>query len=364
MIRQRLTRAIAWMAQTGGPWGTGSGGGDSGGGGSNGGGDPKNPWSLPPGGGKRPRGPGGPSALDELLRQSRQMFDGNLPGSGSAGLWRKVLIAAALIWLGLGSITRISPEEQGVVTIFGKYAFTLNPGINLTPPWPISAVQKVNVKANNRVDIAADKGEQNFILTADQNVVDLGYQVRWNVSSARNYLFQLADTDSTIREVGESAMREVLGNVKFTDATGSARGLIEQRVTTRMNTLLEGPDYNAGVHIQGVSIMKAQQPAQVSDAFNEVAAAQQNRQTSINNAKSYSQQVQSLSEGEAAAFDRVYAQYKLAPDVTRRRMYYETMEQILARTDKTIVEPNGVAPYLPIGKGRPVSGVTVEESGK
>jgi modulator of FtsH protease HflK len=360
-ISERWTRAIAWLNEAGGPWGKGGGGGDSGGG-SGGGGDPKNPWSQPPGGGRRPRGPNGPSALDELLRQLSQLFGGKMPTGGNPGTWKKVLIAVGLVWLALGSFTRVTPEEQGVVTIFGKYAFTLNPGISMTPPWPISAVEKVNVKANNKIDFTGEKDGQNFILTADQNVIDLDYQVRWNVGIAKNYLFQLSDTDTTIREVGESAMREVLGNLKFTDATGSARGLIEQRVALRMQQLLD--DYKSGVRIQGVSIMKAQQPSQVSDAFNEVAAAQQNRQTSINNARSYAQQIQAIAEGEASAFDRVYAQYKLAPEVTRRRMYYETMEEILARSDKTIVEPNGVAPYLPIGKGRPVPAPSVEETGK
>jgi modulator of FtsH protease HflK len=287
------------------------------------------------------------------------MFGGRMPGGVESGLVKKIAIVVALLWLLISSFSRIAPEEQGVVTIFGKYAFTLNPGISAVPPWPIGAVKKVNVQANNMVDIAANKGEQNFILTADQNIIDLGYQVRWNVNDARNFVFQLSNTETTIREVGESAMREVLGNVAFIEAMGNGRGMIEQRVAIRMQQLLN--EYKAGVHIQGVSIMKAGPPEQVRDAFNEVTAAQQNRQTSINNAKSYSQQVQSIAEGEASAFDRVYTQYKLAPEVTRRRMYYETMEQILSRTNKTIVEPNGVAPYLPIGKGKPANSVTAEE---
>ncbi len=285
-----------------------------------------------------------------------------MPSGGNPGVWKKLLISFALIWIAVSSVSRIAPEEQGVVTILGKYVFTLNPGLNFVPPWPIATVKKLNVKANNKIDIAADKSERNFILTADQNIIDLGYQVRWNISDARNYAFQLSNPETTVREVGESAMREVLGNVTFIDALGNGRNLIEQRVALRMQQLLD--DYKAGVRIQGVSIMKSSPPEQVRDAFNEVTAAQQNRQTSINNAKAYAQQIQSISEGEASAFDRVYVQYKFAPEVTRRRMYYETMEQILARTNKTIVEPNAVAPYLPLGRGRPNSNVTVEETGK
>ena len=355
-MRDSWTRAIAWLNEAGGPWGKGGGGSSGGGSGGSNGGGPKNPWNMPPsGGGKRP---GGPSGVDELMRQFNGMFGGKMPGGVEPGFIKKVAVVAAVFWLLLSSFSRIAPEEQGVVTIFGKYAFTLNPGISIVPPWPIGAVKKVNVQANNMVDIAANKGEQNFILTADQNIIDLGYQVRWNVNDARNFVFQLANTETTIREVGESAMREVLGNVAFIEAMGNGRGMIEQRVATRMQQLLN--EYKAGVRVQGVSIMKAGPPEQVRDAFNEVTAAQQNRQTSINNAKSYSQQVQSIAEGEASAFDRVYTQYKLAPEVTRRRMYYETMEQILSRTNKTIVEPNGVAPYLPIGKGRPANSVAAE----
>ena len=356
----RWTRAIAWLNEAGGPWGKGGGGSSGGGSGGSNGGGPKNPWNMPPsgggGGGKRP---GGPSAVDELMKQLNGLFGGRMPRGGDSGLVIKIAVGAALVGLLFSSFSRIAPEQQGVVTIFGKYAYTLNPGISIVPPWPVGSVKKVDVQANNMIDISANKGEQNFILTADQNVIDLGYQVRWNVKDARHFVFQLSDTETTIREIGESAMREVVGNVVFIDAMGNGRGMIERRVAGRMQQLLD--EYPAGVRIQGVSIMKAGPPEQVRDAFDEVTAAQTNRQTSINNAKSYSQQVQSIAEGEASAFDRVFTQYRLAPEVTRRRMYYETMEQILSRTNKTIVEPNGVAPYLPIGKGRPAEPTVAQE---
>lgn len=350
------------LLNEGGPWGgKGKGsGGDGGGSGNGGGGGPRNPWSQPPGGGK-PRGPRGTSALDQLSRQMRDRFGGQIPGGGgnNARLIRYGIAAFFLIWLFFTSFHRIEPQQEGVITRFGKYAGKLQPGIGLTLPAPIDSVQKVNIKEINTIDIPSGAGE-NLILTGDQNIIDLAYSVRWNVRSSEFYLFELAKPEDTIREVAESAMREVMSTVTLADAFGPGRSQIEQRVAARMQTLLN--DYKAGVAIRGVAIKQADPPTQVNDSFKLVTAKQQEKQANINNANTYAQQVIARAEGEAAAFDKVYAQYKLAPGVTRKRMYYETMEAVLSNTDKTIVEPNGIAPYLPLGSGRPR--VTVEEAGR
>jgi modulator of FtsH protease HflK len=185
-----------------------------------------------------------------------------------------------------------------------------------------------------------------LILTGDQNVIDLAYSVRWNVQDPQRFLFQIAEPEQTIREVAESAMRAVVAGVSLDDAIGSGRSEIEQRVEQVMQQLLN--DYRAGVAIQGVAIKQSDPPAAVNDAFKEVSAAQQQAQTYMNDARAYALQLTAKAQGEAAAFDKVYEEYRLAPEVTRRRMYYETMEKVLAKVDKTIVEAPGVTPYLPL----------------
>jgi len=337
----------------GGPWG-GRGGGASGSGGgsgsgSNGGGDdnlgPRNPWSQPPR--KRPGGAGkmGPSALDELIRRGRAQFGGGLPNPQGRSVLLWALGAFVLVWLVFTSLHTVGPQQRGVITRFGKYAGTVGPGVTLTFPAPVDRLAKVDVDNIHTIDIDNGAGsDQNLVLTGDQNIVDLAYSVRWNIREPELYLFELADPDDTIREVAESAMREELARVSLNDAIGSQRSQIEARVAQRMQELLDS--YRAGVAIQGVAIKQADPPAEVIDAFKQVSAAQQKKQSYLNDARAYALQLTSTAQGEATAFDKVYAQYKLAPEVTRRRMYYETMEKILAKTDKTVIEAPGVVPYL------------------
>ncbi|WP_339548749.1 SPFH domain-containing protein, partial [Pseudomonas sp. RA_35y_Pfl2_P32] len=144
----------------------------------------------------------------------------------------------------------------------------------------------------------------------------------------------------------QSAMRAVVATATLDEAIGAGRTAMEVKVQQAMQEILDR--YNAGIRIQGVAIKGAQAPAQVADAFKEVSAAQQQAQSDIGRARGYAQQVLAKAQGEAAAFDVIYAQYKLAPEVTRRRMYYDTMEQVLSKSDKTIIESPGVVPYLPL----------------
>ncbi|MFM9851525.1 MAG: FtsH protease activity modulator HflK [Sphingomonadaceae bacterium] len=344
-------RAIALLNE-GGPWGgRGSGGGSGGGGNGDG---PRNPWSQPPNGG-RPRGPGRNSALDEIGKRLRTLGGG---GGGSGGgfgglpsggdIWpiaRFGLIALVGIWIFFTSFWQIGPQQQGVVTRFGSFNSILQPGVGATLPWPIDSVRKVDVRAINRIDIGSAESE-NLVLTGDRNIVDLAYSIRWDIRDPALYLFQLAEPDDTIKEVGESAMREVLSQFTLNDAIGSGRTRIEQQVQQRMQVVLN--TYKAGVRIQGIAIKKAVPPAEVIEAFKQVSAAQQTAQTAVNQSRAYAQQITARAEGEAAQFNKVYDQYKLAPGVTRRRMYYETMEEVLGRVDKTIIEAPGVTPYLPL----------------
>lgn len=345
------------LNDAGGPWGGGQGGnsngGGQGGGGQGGGGDggpPRNPWSPPPGG--RPRGPrpGGPTALDELLRRGRDGFGrGGMPDFGGRPIWLYALLALAGAWILFTSIHRIGPQERGVILRLGSYAGTMGPGVNFSFPAPIDRVVKQDIEAIRTVDIGSPAAEsENLMLTGDQNIVDLAYSVRWNISDPSLFLFQLAEPEETIREVGESAMRAVIGTVNLNDAIGSGRTAIETQVAQRMQEILN--DYRAGVRIQGVAIRQADPPQAVNESFKRVSASQQQAIRYLNDARAYAQQVTARAQGEAAAFDKVYEEYRLAPDVTRRRMYYETMEQVLSKVDKTIVEAPGVVPYLPLSE--------------
>ncbi|MDT9599072.1 FtsH protease activity modulator HflK [Sphingosinicella sp. GR2756] len=324
------------MNENKGPWGGGSGGDDGG---------PRSPWSQPPRK-RRPGSVGGNvTSLDDFLKKSRDRFGGSFPTGNGRPYWLYGLGIFLLLWLIFTSFHRIGPQQAGVITRLGSFSGTLGPGIGFTLPAPIDRVQKVDVQEIRTIDIGStDASSENLILTGDQNIIDLAYSVRWNIADPELYLFQIKDPEQTIREVAESAMRAVVAGVSLDDAIGAGRGEIEQRVQQVMQRLLN--DYRSGIRVQGVAIKQSDPPAAVNDAFKEVSAAQQEAQSYINQARAYALQLTAKAQGEAAAFDKVYAQYKQAPEVTRRRMYYETMERVLSKVDKTIVETPGVTPYL------------------
>ncbi len=341
-------RARGFFNDSKGPWGS-VGGNDGGDGGkpSRGG-----PWSGGPDRQRRPSGIGGNvSSLDEFLRRGRQRFGdgGGLPGGPSRSVYIWAAAAVAILWLLFTIFHRIGSGEQGVVTRFGRYSHTLSPGIGLTLPAPIDRVQKVNVEEIRNIDLGSAT-EETLMLTGDQNIIDIAYQVRWSIRDPEQFLYELAQPQETIRQVAESAMRQTVAQVSLNDAIGNRRGEIEGRVQQEMQQTLDS--YGSGVSIRGVAIRQADPPAAVNDAFKEVTAAQQQAQSYINDANAYSLQLRQKAQGEATAFDKVYEQYRLSPEVTRRRMYYETMERVLQGVDKTIVETPGVTPYLPLNQIR------------
>jgi modulator of FtsH protease HflK len=347
-------RVRGLFADSKGPWGSGSSGS-----GGNGGSEPPSddsqgngPWGEP----QRRRRPSigggaGVSSLDDLLRRGRARFggggggEGGLPGRPDRSLIMWAVIGFILLWLIFTSMHSISPGQRGVVTRFGRYSATLGPGIGLTLPSPIDRVKKIDVENIRTIDLGSATSDD-LMLTGDQNLINLAYSVRWNIRTPELYLFQLAQPDETIREVAESAMRAVVSRVSLNDAMGDRRAEIETRVSENMQQILDS--YRSGIQVQGIAIKQADPPEPVNDAFKEVTAAQQDAKSYINSANAYSLQLRQKAQGEATAFDKVYEQYRLSPDVTRRRMYYETMEQVLSKVDKTIVEAPGVTPYLPL----------------
>lgn len=391
IIGGAISRGVLAMAGRRSPWGSG----DSGGGGDDGsrgasetgddagarGGEgdapdgspqprgPRNPW-LPSGSETPPRR----SASIEDIFRGKESRRGGGPGGGGGGKfptlpprpdgksWLPLVVGAvALIWLGVTTTHMVGPKEQGIVSTFGKYSRTVGPGVSMTLPWPIQNVAVTDVTSIKRDSIPEGEAEK-LMLTSDQNLVDLSYLVRWNIRDLKLYTYQLADPDLTVREVAEAAMRASVAELPLRDAMGGAgRATIEQNVRTRMQAVLDA--YRSGVLIQGVEIKKADPPRKVIGAFQQVTAAQQDAQRDLSNAQAWAQQLTARAQGDAAAFDKVYEQYKLSPEVTKRRMYYETMERVLANNDKVVVEENGVAPYLPLPALRSGGGKPVEATG-
>ncbi len=334
----------------GGPSGDGGAGGGSDGGS---GGGPRNPW-LPGGGepgkrrsasiedifkGRGPEGPrragGGPGGPSFRLPER--------PGGKS---WIPVIIGgAALVWVAVTSFHFVQPGEQAVVTLLGgRYSATLNSGTNITAPWPIQMVEKENVTKVRLEEVPGTKTEK-LILTGDQNLVDLSYLIRWNISDLTLYKYQLSDPRNALLEIGEAAMRAAVARQKLdTVLTGEGRAEIEQDVRAAMQARLDA--YRSGISVQGIEINKVDPPGRVEEAFKDVSSAQQDADAAINRSRGVAQQLLARAQGDASEFNDIYEEYKLAPEVTRRRLYYETMEAILSKTDKTIVESGNVTPYL------------------
>ncbi|WP_370183026.1 protease modulator HflK [Alteriqipengyuania sp.] len=323
---------------------------------------PRNPW-LPQGGGdgsdrggrrsasiedifknrgpegprRRPGGPGGPGGPNFRMPER--------PGGKS---WVPVIILVVLIiWALVTSAHLIGPQEKAVVKTLGNYTRTLDSGLQFTAPFPIETVDIEDVEGVRSVRIPGGDSQAKLILTGDQNLVDLSYIVRWNIKDLEGFKFRVVDPIETVNEAAEAAMRAAVAETELDETfSGQGRAAIELDVRERMQATLDSD--GAGIRVLGVEIEKADPPAQVVDAFRDVQVAEQNADAARNQARGYAQQVLAQAEGEAQAFDKVYEEYRLAPEVTRRRLYYETMERVLSQTDKTIVETDNVTPYLPL----------------
>ncbi|MEO0698462.1 MAG: protease modulator HflK, partial [Pseudomonadota bacterium] len=293
--------------------------------------------SRGPEGPRRGGGPGGPNLrLPEL------------PGGGN---WAPILIVGAVVlWCAATSIHIIEPRENAVVKRLGSYVETLQPGFQLRLPYPIETVDVEDVEGVRAVNIPSGSSEK-LILTGDQNLVDLSYIVRWRIKDLQDFKFELAEPEETVNEVAEAAMRASVAEKTLDETfTGQGRAEIQQSVRERMQETLDG--YESGIQVVGVEIAKADPPGEVVEAFRDVSVAEQNADRDRNQAQGYAQQTIAQAEGEAEAFDKVYEQYRLAPGVTRQRLYYETMERVLSQTDKTVIEADGVTSYLPLPEVR------------
>jgi membrane protease subunit HflK len=372
----------------GGPWG--------GGGGNRGGGDDDD---RNKGGGRRPGdGPQIPE-IDEIVKkgqeQLRVLMGGrggggrnNGAGGGGGGGFRISrgtvvfgVLGALALWL-FTSLYTVKPEEQSVELFLGSYYKTGNPGLNFAP-WPLVTAEVVPVtrEQTENIGTAGTRGnDTGLMLTTDENIVDLDFQVVWNINDPAKFLFNLRDPQATIRAVSESAMREIIAASELAPILNRDRALIADGAQTLIQQTLDS--YDAGLNIVRVNLDKADPPGEVIDAFREVQAAEQERDRLerqadayanrvlagargeaaqlLEEAEGYRAQVVNEAQGEASRFVAVLTEYKNAPEVTRKRLYLETMEQVLGDVDKIILDESvsgsgqgqGVVPYLPLNELR------------
>ena len=309
-----------------------------------------------------PRGPGGPpppvdvnAILERLTDRLRNTFSG--PGKPRA----VALSAAAVVVLwGLSGCYVVQPKDQAVVTTFGAYSRTAGPGLRYHLPFPIERAEMVPFTSTQSLDIGGSASQpvpdERLMLTGDENIVDLSFTVQWRVTDAAKYSFNVLEPDAVIKDVAESAMREVVGKTALTPILTNGRGQVQDQTRRLMQQIVDR--YAMGVTIQSVNIQTATTPGPVLEAYRDVQRAAQNAQSAANNARGeaaqikqaalgYREQVVREAAGDAARFNQVYEQYKLAPAVTRERLYIETMQRVLANSNKVIVDSKGAnAPII------------------
>ncbi|NBX86015.1 MAG: FtsH protease activity modulator HflK [Proteobacteria bacterium] len=304
-------------------------------------------------------------------------------GNGDGGLpipvlpWQNWFYIALGLWAVSGFYI-VAPEQQGVVTRFGAYLHTTNPGLHYHLPFPFEKVVKVPVTQVRQVTIGAGEQQEGFadeglMLTGDGNMVDLTFTVQWRVIDPAAFLFNVVDVENTVAEVAESAVREVIGQYKLNDALTSGREQIAPLVQQHLQQILDF--YKAGVQITAINLQQVNPPSAVVDAFRDVQAAEADQQRSINEANAYRNQILPLAQGQvariaqeaeayqtavvadatgaAARFNAQVGAYQSAPVVTTQRLYLETMEQVMSQTPKVVLGgrgAQGVLPYLPLDK--------------
>ncbi|SEL31719.1 protease FtsH subunit HflK [Roseovarius nanhaiticus] len=382
--------------QSGGPWG---GGGNSGGGSGGGRGNGQNGGDQSGGdrGGRRPGGSGQMPEIDELVRkgqdQLRVLMGGRGGGGGAGGsgggegprVTRGMVILGLLgvvaLWL-FASFYTVKPEERAVELFLGEYHRTTGSGPHLAP-WPFVTYEKVVVTSERSEDIGVGGrgGEAGLMLTGDENIVDIDFQVVWNINDPAMLLFNLRDPRATIRAVSESAMREIIAQSQLAPILNRDRGVIASRLEDLIQNTLDS--YASGINVVRINFDKADPPQEVIDAFREVQAAEQQRDRlekeadayaarilaeargqaaqTLEEAEGYRARVVNEAEGEASRFSAVLGEYTKAPEVTRKRLYLEAMEEVLGDMDKIILDQNssgnqGVVPYLPLNELRNNSG--------
>ena len=347
----------------GGPWGQGGGKGGS-------------PWG--PSGGGQP-----PQDVDALMRQFGDAWRRMMPrGGGSGRSLLLLLLVFGIVW-GVTGFYRVNPQQQGVVLRFGEWVRTSPPGLHYHLPFPVETVLKPEVTSDNRIEIGfrdvtgssssrRDITDESQMITGDENIVDIDFVVFWRISDAGEYLFNLAEPDETIKVTAEAVMREIIGRTPIKTVLTEGRQSIQVQARQQLQDLLN--EYGVGVRVRDVQLLAVDPPSDVIDAFNEVQRARQDRDRLKNEAEAFSNDIVPRARGEAAKliaeaeaykaevvnratgdasrFDQVYQAYLKDKDVTKERIYIETVEEIFSNVEKVIIDgeggANGVVPYLPL----------------
>jgi len=342
------------------------------------------PWGSGPKkqGGGSPFGGNRPPEFDDVLRHGKERFTKMVPGGfGSKRTIQLFLLVLFGLWL-LSGFYRVNPQQQGVVLRFGEWTATTPPGLHYHLPYPVETVLTPEVTRDNRIDIGfqnlgrggantrRDIPSESQMITGDENVVDIDFVVFWRIGDAGQFLFNLADPEETTKVAAESVMREIVGGVDIQFALTDGRQQIQSEAKSRLQDLLN--EYEAGVIVREVQLLAVDPPGDVIDAFNEVQRARQDKDRLKNEAEAYrndvvprargeaariiaeaeaySAQVVSQAEGDASRFRQVYQAYLANKDVTKERIYIETLEEIMSNVDKVIIDQGaggpGVLPYL------------------
>ena len=338
------------------------------------------PWAQGPTG-----GPPQPPNLEDLLRKGQDRVRGFIPGGGRGrlGILLVALVVVA-IWL-LSGFYRVQPDEQGVVLRFGEWVNTTQPGLNYHLPWPVESVVTPKVTRVNRVNVGfrtigelgrsastRDLPEESLMLTGDENIVDIDFQVFWLIRDAGEFLFNVQQPQVTVKAVAESSMREVVGRTLIQRALSEGRNEVEEDTLALTQQVLD--EYGAGILITQVKLQKVDPPEAVIDAFRDVQRARADLERAKNEAEAYANDVIPRAQGEAQKMDQeakaykeetvaqatgdaqrflsVYGEYAQAKAVTTLRIYLETMEDVLGGMTKVIIDSRGtgqgVVPYLPL----------------
>jgi membrane protease subunit HflK len=374
------------------PWNNQGGGG---GGGpwrpnDNRGGDNRGPWGGGGGGGG-----GQPPDLEEMIRRGQRRLREYMPGgpgapSNGPGVKGVLGLGAVgvLAWLLFGFYT-VQPNEVGINQRFGAYVGKTGPGLNYNWPYPIGSVTKLKVTDRNSTDVGSrvsassrgnvetmtDVQEESLMLTGDENIADVKFRVVWQIDqqNPEDFLFNIRNPQDTVKAVAESAMREIVGRTQIQRILTQERKKIEPEARDLIQRVLTS--YKAGVTVVEVQLLSVDPPSQVISAFRDVTAAQQDMQRLRNEAEAYAnrvvpeargeaarieraaeafrQQTVAEAQGQAARFTKVFEEYAKAPAITRERLYLETMERVLGRTEKIIIDQKGgagVVPYLPLNE--------------
>lgn len=383
----------------------------------------KGPWGKGPQKGARPSGNASQKEsqpdIEQMIRHAQNRLGRTMNGGrgnngggngGGLGLSSRMIslmaMGAGVLWLASGFYI-VDPSERGVVLRFGKHVETTSPGLNYRLPWPIEAVYKPAVERENRIEVgfrstagvnpvaqmlnrravgglsgyasAAELDNESLMLTGDENIVDLDFSVRWKIADPENYLFNVASPDAMIKDVAESAMREIIGKRPIDDALTANKAEIELAARDLIQEIVDA--YEAGIQINAVELQQVNPPVQVIDAYKDVQAARADAEKLQNEAIGYANNIVPRARGEGARilqeaegykqakvadaqgraqrFNDQLREYQRAQTVTEQRLYIEAMEDVLKKSNVIVLggeSARGVLPYLPLNNAGQVKG--------